>query len=432
MKLTFIGTGYVGLVSGIALCHLGHNVKCVDLDQSKINKLKNFELPIFEEGLEGYLNLYGNTERLEFEAGYSDSLADSEAIFITVGTPELPDGQANLEYIFDAVLQVAALTRPDCLIVIKSTVPPQTGQKLKELLKKNGYTHEVASNPEFLREGTALMDFLNPDRVVIGCDSQRGKSILQKIYQPLLDQGTELVATDITTSELIKYGANSFLACKVAFINEFADLCELIGADVTTLSRGIGLDKRIGSSFLNAGPGFGGSCFPKDILALQHFSKTVQSDFFILDAVVKANKQRAGRIIEKIKNFMASSLQGKKIAIFGLTYKAGTDDLRSSPALEIINLLKQQGAEIVAYDPQGMKNTAQYFDELVCAGTPYLAAQGADLVIIATEWSEFTELDFDLLKKQMNSSNIVDLRNVLDKQKITQAGFKSFFIGQKT
>ena len=432
MKITFIGSGYVGLVSGAGMSYLGHHVTCLDIDEKKINKLKKLEVPIFEDGLEEYIRQYGNSERLNFKCGYDASIKDSSAIFITVGTPEAPNGDANLEYIFDAVLKAAPYASPDSIFIIKSTVPPGTCANVKALLRERGFDNEVVSNPEFLREGSAIHDFMHPDRIIIGTDSQKVFHIMRQIYKPFTDQGIPLLETDLNTSELIKYASNSFLACKIAFINEMADLCEVIGADINKLSKGIGLDHRIGPDFLKAGPGFGGSCFPKDILALQHLTNKLDSDFLILEAIIKTNTNRPQLMMAKVKKFFGGEIKGKKIAVLGLTYKAGTDDLRNSPAIDLINLFWENDVEVIAYDPQGMKNAGKYFDDaLLCANSALEAATGADALIIATEWPEFANLDYAKVKTLLNEPNIIDLRNILNKNMLIALGYKCYFVGQK-
>lgn len=432
MKITFIGSGYVGLVSSVMMSYLGHSVTCLDIDEVKINKLKKLEVPIFEDGLEEYLTKYGNTDRLNFVCGYDKTIYESEAIFIAVGTPQGNDGNADLQYIFKAALDAAEYANPDCVFVIKSTVPPGTCQKVKELLEQNGFNNPIISNPEFLREGSAVHDFLYPDRVIIGYESGLALEIMKQIYKPLANQGIPILETDLITSELIKYASNSFLTCKIAFINEMADLCEVIGADINKVSTGMGLDKRIGYDFLKAGPGFGGSCFPKDILALQYLTTRVKSDFLVLDAVIKANSNRVRLIVEKIKKFLGGNICRKKITVLGLTYKAGTDDLRSSPAIELINLLWENGFEVKAYDPQGMPNAYKYFgNRLVCCPSAFEASSGADAIIIATEWPEFVEIDYAQLLPKLNSPNIIDLRNILDKKTLNNLGYKCYFVGQK-
>jgi UDPglucose 6-dehydrogenase len=432
MKITFIGSGYVGLVSAAGMSYLGHFVTCLDIDDNKINQLKKLEVPIFEDGLEEYIKQYGNTERLNFQHGYDESLAAATAIFITVGTPPALDGSANLEYIFDAAGNAAKYANPDAVFVIKSTVPPGTCASVKYFLKKNGFDNEVVSNPEFLREGSAIHDFMHPDRIIIGTESPKSLEVMKQIYKPFTDQGTPLLGTDLNTAELIKYASNSFLAGKIAFINEMADLCEVIGADINKLSRGIGLDKRIGPDFLKAGPGFGGSCFPKDILALQHLTNKLDSDFLILDAVIKANTNRPRAIMDKIKEFLGGRIKGKKFAVLGLTYKAGTDDLRSSPAIDLINLLWENDANVVAYDPQGMKNADKYFaGKLSCANSVFEAVTDADTIVIATEWPEFINLDYMKIKGLLRDPVIIDLRNILDKKTLVNLGYRCYFVGQK-
>jgi UDPglucose 6-dehydrogenase len=433
MKVTFVGSGYVGLVSGVMMSHLGHFVTCLDIDQDKINKLKNLEPPIFENNLEYYLTQYGNTERLNFICGYNESIYESSAIFIAVGTPQKGDGNADLHYIFESIMSSAKYVNPDCVFVIKSTVPPGTCKQIKELLVQNGFSNNVVSNPEFLREGSAVHDFLYPDRIILGSESKTALEIIKQIYKPLSDKQIPILETDLITAELIKYASNSFLACKIAFINEMADLCEVIGADINQLSNGVGLDKRIGSAFLKVGPGFGGSCFPKDILALQHLTNDLKSDSLILDAVITANTNRPKLMIQRIKAFLNGQIRGKNIAILGLTYKAGTDDLRSSPVIELINLLWKNDAKIKAYDPQGMPNSSKYFDnKLVCGSSAFEVCIGADAVVVATEWPEFANIDYKKLKLQLNSPNIIDLRNFLDRTMLTKLGYNCYFVGQKT
>jgi len=433
MKVTFVGSGYVGLVSGVMMSHLGHFVTCLDIDQDKINKLKNLEPPIFENNLEYYLTQYGNTERLNFICGYNESIYESSAIFIAVGTPQKADGTADLHYIFESIMSSAKYVNPDCVFVIKSTVPPGTCKQIKELLVQNGFSNNVVSNPEFLREGSAVHDFLYPDRIILGSESKTALEIIKQIYKPLSDKQIPILETDLITAELIKYASNSFLACKIAFINEMADLCEVIGADINQLSNGVGLDKRIGSAFLKVGPGFGGSCFPKDILALQHLTNDLKSDSLILDAVITANTNRPKLMIQRIKAFLNGQIRGKNIAILGLTYKAGTDDLRSSPVIELINLLWKNDAKIKAYDPQGMPNSSKYFDnKLVCGSSAFEVCIGADAVVVATEWPEFANIDYKKLKLQLNSPNIIDLRNFLDRTMLTKLGYNCYFVGQKT
>lgn len=432
MKISFIGTGYVGLVSGVMMSHLGHNVICLDLDLNKITQLKNKQTPIYEPGLAYYIEKYANTNRLQFVHGYDDSISESDCLFVTVGTPSKENGDADLTGIFQAIESASKYIKPTCVIVLKSTVPPGTCLEVKKFMNSKGLDIDVVSNPEFLREGSAIEDFIKPDRIVIGAGSDNAFKIMRKVYKPLTDQGINLVETDLSTSELIKYASNTFLANKIAFINEMADLCEIVGADIDALSIGVGLDKRIGKDFLKAGPGFGGSCFPKDILALQQLANKVDSEFLILDAVIKANSNRPSSMIKKIANAIGGDLKNKRIGILGLTYKAGTDDLRSSPSIELINLLQQEEADLIAYDPQGMVHVDQYFDNLNCADSILSASTGADAIIIVTEWSEFKNMNLQEVKNVIKNPIIIDLRNLLSAKEVEDLGFKYYSVGRKS
>jgi UDPglucose 6-dehydrogenase len=432
MKITFIGTGYVGLVSGVMMSHLGHNVTCIDTDTHKIKNLKASKIPIFEPGLDKYVTKYSNSSRLNFSGSYDHNISEAECIFITVGTPPKDNGDADTSYIFNAVEEICKYANSEALFVIKSTVPSGTCSALQDFINQRGYKNEIVSNPEFLREGSAIIDFLEPDRIITGASSDRAFGIMRKIYRPLIEQDIKIVETDLRTSELIKYASNTFLANKIAFINEMADLCELIGADITKLSEGIGMDKRIGESFLKPGPGFGGSCFPKDILALQQLSRKVNTDFLLLDAIIDSNDRRPGNILKKITKALGGALQGKKLAFLGLTYKAGTDDLRNSPAIKLISKLKEEGAKVVAYDPKGMVNAHKYFDELECAESAMGAIKEADAIIIITEWDEFRTIDYQQAKSIVKNPIIIDLRNILDSKELTKIGFKYYSIGKKS
>lgn len=432
MQLSFVGTGYVGLVSGAMMSHLGHKVICLDTDRHKVEKLKNKKIPIYEPGLAKYIEKYGNTERLQFVYGYDASIKNSDCLFITVGTPPKENGEADLNSVFEAVESASNYVNSECIIILKSTVPPGTCQQLKEFMQNKNKLFDIVSNPEFLREGNAIKDFLEPDRIVIGAHSERAFSVMRQIYKPLTDQGIKLVETDLHTSELIKYASNAFLANKIAFINEMADLCEIVGADIDHLAKGVGLDKRIGEDFLRAGPGFGGSCFPKDILALQKLANKRNSDFLILDAVIKANNNRPNSMINKISTAIGGKLQHKKLAILGLTYKAGTDDLRNSPVIKLIKQLQKQGADIIAYDPKGMVNTSKYFEALNCADSINSAIKGVDAIIIATEWPEFKDMDLGKTKKLVKTPVIIDLRNILVPKEVESEDFKYYSIGRKS
>ncbi len=431
MKITFIGTGYVGLVSGVMMSHLGHDVVCLDIDSKKIENLKKGIVPIFEPGLDEYIKKYANTSRLQFTDKYDSIIQDSDCVFITVGTPPKEDGDADLQGVFEAIDSLCKIVSSECVIVIKSTVPPGTCLNIQEYLRSNNLDNEVASNPEFLREGSAIQDFLKPDRIVIGAESEHVFAIMRKCYKNLLDQGVPIVETDLKTSELIKYASNTFLANKIAFINEMADLCEIVGADITKLSEGIGRDKRIGMSFLNPGPGFGGSCFPKDILALQKLSQKVNSEFLVLDAIIKSNSNRPQNLIKKIISIVGGSLKDKKIAVLGLTYKAGTDDIRSSPSIELIKYLKENQANVIAYDPEGMDNAPKYFDNLLCADSAIEGVKDSECVIIITEWEEFKNIDYTKVKSSMMKPVIIDLRNILVADEMKKLGFDYYSIGRK-
>lgn len=431
MKIAFIGTGYVGLVSGVMMSHLGHDVLCIDVDPNKIELLKQGKAPIFEPGLDEYIAKYANSDRLQFTCDYDDRLSDVECLFITVGTPPEENGSADLSGVFDCLASALKYINSGCVVAIKSTVPPGTCKTVANFIKSCGRINPVASNPEFLREGSAIIDFLEPDRVVIGTNDDLAFEIMRDVYKPLTDKNIKLVESDLNTSELIKYGSNTFLANKIAFINEMADLCEAVGADIDKFAQGIGLDHRIGSAFLKAGPGFGGSCFPKDILALQQLCQSVDSESLILNAVIKANDDRANKMLNKIKFASGKSLNKQKIAVLGLTYKAGTDDLRSSPAISLINNLTREGAIITAYDPEGMPNVPKYFKRLNCAESMYDAVKDADIIVIITEWPEFKEIDLSKVKKLARGDIFIDLRNILSRMEVNEAGFRYYSIGRK-
>lgn len=429
MKISFIGAGYVGLVSGVALAHLGHEVTCIDVDEDKINKLKKLEPPIYEKGLPELLKKYGNSKNLQFASKYDENLTEAECLFITVGTPEKEDGDADLKFIFSAIENSIKYISESCIVVLKSTVPPGTCSKVREFLRDMGKNIEIVSNPEFLREGTALSDFLEPDRIVVGAQSSRAFEIMEDVYKPFVKQKVPIIKTDTTTSELIKYASNSFLANKIAFINEMSDLCEKLGADVKTLANGMGTDKRIGRDFLNAGPGFGGSCFPKDIKALKQLTKKVESDFLILDAIIKANDNRPSNIVDKLLTIFNNDFKGKVISLWGLTYKAGTDDIRNSPAIKLVKILKEKGTKIVAYDPKAICKTNEHLATLNRAETAIESTKGADCIIIATEWEEFTQINFSEIKKLVKTPIIFDLRNILDGKEIKSYGFQYYSLG---
>lgn len=433
MNITFIGSGYVGLVSGVMMSYLGHNVTCLDNDETKISKLNKKILPIYEAKLDKYFMQALEHERLKFASFYNDELKNTEAVFITVGTPSKESGEADLSYVYEAIDKISLHINKNCLIVIKSTVPPSSCNNIIDYLKAKGFSFNIASNPEFLREGNAVEDFLYPDRIVIGVNNKESEHILRKIYTPLTDNGAELVVTDLVTAELIKYGSNSFLATKIAFINEMANLCEKIGANIKDLSNGIGLDKRIGTAFLNAGPGFGGSCFPKDILALNSIIKNNHIDSKILEAVITSNRERPNFIVDRIATLLDEDLKGKNIAVLGLTYKAGTDDVRASPAIEIIKNLLDKGAYVKAFDPMGLENSQKTFknENLLYLDFAIKACDFADAIVITTEWSEFQELDWQKIYSLVKSPIIIDLRNILKADEMESIGFRYYTVGSK-
>lgn len=430
MNLAVIGTGYVGLVSGVLLAKLGHKVTCIDINVEKIAQLQQGKIPIYEPGLDQHLNEANERNKITFEAGYGEYLQNISAIFICVGTPPREDGGADLTAIFSSLDGLIEHISDDIAIIVKSTVPPGTCKAVESYLREKGKSNPVASNPEFLREGSAVVDFLEPDRIVVGFDEQAIASIMKEIYKPLTDTGKTLFCTDLNTSELIKYASNTFLANKIAFINEMSDLCETIGANVKDLSCAVGLDKRIGKDFLKPGPGFGGSCFPKDILALQKISRNVDSEFLILDAIVATNKLRPMKMLRMVQDILGS-VSGEKIAILGLTYKANTDDLRSSPSLALIELLQAANANISAYDPMGGKNAGQILEDLKIADNAYDACEGAKAVIVMTEWDEFLQLDFTKIAAKLSEPNFIDLRNFIDQDKVHNSELKYYTIGQK-
>ena len=434
MKIIVVGTGYVGLVSGVCFAKIGHEVICVDHDQNKISKLKNGEIPIYEPGLKEILIEAVKNKKITFSNNLSEVINSAEVLFIAVGTPQNEiDGSADLSFVYAVATEIAQYATGYKLIVTKSTVPVGTGGEIAELIKKNNSNLEfsVASNPEFLREGMAINDFMEPDRIIVGVNDDRSKKIMDEIYAPLTSQDVSLIFTDIPTAELIKYAANSFLATKIAFINEMADLCEKTGADVKKLSIGIGTDSRIGEKFLNPGPGFGGSCFPKDILALENIAKKNNSDLSVIQAVIKSNDTRKLNMVKKIVTICDGDVKDKTIAVLGLAFKGNTDDIRYSPALIIVRELAKLGAKVKTYDKEAIENTKKELGQntnIFYFNNSYEAVKEADAIVIATEWDEFKNLDLSKLSK---NQIIIDLRNMLDPNKVRKAGFKYFFIGGK-
>ncbi|MGI4776302.1 MAG: UDP-glucose dehydrogenase family protein [Janthinobacterium lividum] len=428
MNITFVGAGYVGLVSGIMMSNFGYNTTCLDTNKTKIEELNKGILPIFEPGLEDYLVKGISNKNLKFTSSYDDNLQKSSVIFITVWTPPMENGEADLSYVFDAIRQLLPHISSDCVIVIKSTVPPGTCQEIEDLLSAQGLNQSVVSNPEFLKEGSAVADFLLPDRIVVGAKDAQSFEILKEIYRPLISRGVLLVSTDPVTSELIKYASNTFLATKIAFINEMANLCEKISADIKNLTLAMGLDQRIGKDFLKPGPGFGGSCFPKDILALSSIAKNYDTELTVLNAVIESNKDRPAHLVDRIKKIMGN-IAGKTISVLGLTYKANTDDIRNSPAIEIVKLLQEEKASVKAFDPIGNKNASEVLLGVELTNSADEACYSTDAVIIATEWDHFKSLNFKAIFSKVNSPLIFDFRNILDAKLLEEIGFTYYSIG---
>ncbi len=433
MRIAMIGTGYVGLVSGACFSEFGLEVTCVDKDQGKIERLKESKIPIFEPGLEALVESNAKAGRLSFSTDLAGAVAGAEAIFIAVGTPSRRgDGHADLSYVYGAAEEIGRALTGYAVVVTKSTVPVGTGREVERIIGKvrPDAEFDVASNPEFLREGSAISDFMRPDRVVIGTHSQRARELMRQLYRPLYLIERPIIFTGLETAELIKYAANSFLATKVTFINEMADLCERVGADVHDVARGIGLDGRIGRKFLHAGPGYGGSCFPKDTLALVRTAQASGSPARIVETVVAVNDERKRRMARKVVEACGDSVQGKTIAVLGLTFKPNTDDMRDAPSLAILPALIGAGALVRAYDPEGMEEARRLMPHITYCGDAYEAMEGADAVVVLTEWNQFRSLDLDRAKKLLRTPIVVDLRNVYDPLQMREAGFAYSCIGR--
>ncbi|MBC6983655.1 UDP-glucose/GDP-mannose dehydrogenase family protein [Caulobacter sp. 17J80-11] len=433
MRVAMIGTGYVGLVSGACFADFGHVVTCVDKDASKIERLKQGEIPIFEPGLDQLVATNVREERLFFTTEAADAIKDADAVFIAVGTPSRRgDGHADLSYVYAAAEEIADLMDGFTVVVTKSTVPVGTGDEIEEIIKKRRPDAQfaVVSNPEFLREGAAINDFKRPDRVVVGTDDERARHVMSELYRPLNLNETPLVFTGRRTSELIKYAANAFLALKITFINEIADICEKVGADVNQVARGIGLDNRIGSKFLHAGPGYGGSCFPKDTLALVRTAADYGAPIRLVETTVEVNNARKKAMAEKIAAAMGGDLQGKTVGLLGLTFKPNTDDMRDSPSLDIVPALQAKGATVQAFDPEGMHEAEKMLSGVVFKDGPYEAITGADAMVIVTEWDQFRALDLDRVRLLLRSPTLVDLRNVYRPDDMRARGFNYTSIGR--
>jgi len=432
MKITVVGTGYVGLVTGTCLAETGNTVTCVDIDEKKVTKLKSGQITIFEPGLEKLFERNIKEERLTFTTDLAEGIKEAQIIFLALPTPPGEDGSADLRYVLGVAEDIGTLLTDYKVIIDKSTVPVGTADKVKDAIAKN-FTGEfdVVSNPEFLREGVAVEDFMKPDRIVIGTTSERAKKLLEQLYAPYVRQGNPIIFMDERSAELTKYAANSFLATKISFMNEIAQLCERLGADVDMVRRGIGSDDRIGKRFLFPGIGYGGSCFPKDVKALVHSSWEVGYDFRILDAVMDVNERQKIHLVSKIKAYFNNDLQGKHFAIWGLAFKPNTDDIREAPALEIINSLVKSGATVCAYDPEAMPNVmAQLGDEIQFAENQYDCLKNADALIVATEWNEFRTPDFDKIVAMLKQRVVFDGRNVYDAQQMKEKGFYYDSIGR--
>ncbi len=434
MKLAVIGTGYVGLVSGACFSQIGHDVVCVDNNEVKIKTINKGQMPIFELGLEELVTQQVNAGRLSFTTNLVEAVKGADAVFIGVGTPpRVEDGHADLTYVYQAAKEISQAVEGYTVLVTKSTVPVGTAREIEKIVaehKQASAIIDVASNPEFLREGVAIDDFLNPDRVVYGASAERALDVLRAIYKPLADNNVPMVEATPETSEIIKYAGNAFLATKITFINEIANLCEAAGGNVEDVARGIGLDDRIGKKFLRAGPGYGGSCFPKDTLALVQTGHLKNARQYLVEAVVESNDNRQKQMAQRIIQACGGSVQGKKIGILGVAFKANTDDVRGAPALTIIQALIEAGAEVHAHDPQAQKEAQELIQDVSWCDNPLQVAQNADALAIITEWDEYKELDMQVVYDSMANKNLIDMRNIYDPAKMQNLGFNYISIGR--
>ncbi len=429
MKIAVIGTGYVGLVSGVCFSDFGHHVVCVDKDAAKIEKLTRGEVPIFEPGLDVLMTRNIEAGRLSFTLDLAAALEGAEAVFIAVGTPtRRGDGHADLSYVMAAAAEIAVTAKDYIVIVTKSTVPVGTNAKVAEVVAKANpdLDFDIASNPEFLREGAAIDDFMKPDRVIVGVESERAAKIISDIYRPLYLRDFPIVTTDLESAEMIKYAANAFLATKITFINEIAALCEKTGADIKEVSRGMGLDGRIGNKFLHAGPGYGGSCFPKDTRALARIGQEHAMPMQITEAVIKINEEVKRRMVDKLLDLCGGSFNGKIVAVLGVTFKPNTDDMRDAPSLTIVPALLGGGAVVRVTDPEGRREGEALLPGVKWAEDAYVAARDADLVVLLTEWNEFRALDLDRIAKDMATPAMADLRNIYSETDAFKAGFTAY------
>jgi UDPglucose 6-dehydrogenase len=435
MRIAMIGTGYVGLVSGACFADFGHHVTCVDKDGGKIAALLRGEIPIFEPGLDALVATNAKSGRLTFATDLAGPVAEADAVFIAVGTPSRRgDGHADLSYVHAAAREIAANLRGFTVVITKSTVPVGTGDDVERLITEANPDADVAvaSNPEFLREGAAIRDFKHPDRIVVGTEDERAQKVIAEIYRPLYLNQAPIMYTGRRTAELIKYAANAFLATKITFINEIADLAERTGADVQDVARGIGLDNRIGAKFLHAGPGFGGSCFPKDTRALVKTGQDYDAPLRIVEAVLSVNETRKRAMARKVQSALGGSLRGKTVGVLGLTFKPNTDDMREAPSIPLITALQDMGARVQAYDPVGMEQARHELPDIAYCDDPYACATDADALVIVTEWEQFRALDLPRIKDVMKQPVIVDLRNVYRPEDMAKAGFRYESVGRGT
>ncbi len=433
MKITMIGSGYVGLVSGVCFAEFGHDVVCMDLNAEKIEGLKNGIIPIFEPGLEEMTRDNMKAGRLTFTTDIKSAVAGSDVVFIGVGTPTNKDtGHADLKYVYAAAKDIAQAVEGFTVVVTKSTVPVGTGDEVERIIRETNPAADVAvvSNPEFLREGAAIKDFMIPNRIVVGIEDERARTVMTEVYRPLFINSSPLMFTTRRTSELIKYAANAFLAMKITYINEMADLCEAVGANVQEVARGIGLDNRIGTKFLHAGPGYGGSCFPKDTLALVKTAQDYDAPIRLIEATVAVNESRKARMAAKVIKAVGGDARGKTIAVLGLTFKPETDDMRDSPAITIVEALVAAGAEVRGFDPEGMENAKAVLPPITYCESPYDAAMGADAVVVVTEWNEFRGMDLKRIGAALKTPVLVDLRNIYRREEVARHGFTYVCVGR--
>ncbi|HXQ66698.1 MAG TPA: UDP-glucose/GDP-mannose dehydrogenase family protein [Alphaproteobacteria bacterium] len=433
MRIAMVGTGYVGLVSGACFSEFGIEVVCIDKDEEKIARLGRGEIPIYEPGLAALIVNNARDGRLSFTGDLRAAVGTADAVFIAVGTPSRRgDGHADLSYVYAAAREIASALAGYTVVVTKSTVPVGTGREVQRIIRgmRPDADFDMVSNPEFLREGSAIGDFMRPDRVVIGAESERARELMQRIYRPLYLIETPILFTGLETAELIKYAANSFLATKVSFINEIADLCEKLGTDVHDVSRGIGLDGRIGRKFLHPGPGYGGSCFPKDTVALVRIAQEAGVRLSIVETVVEANATRKARMAEKVIEACGGSLAGKTVAVLGLTFKPNTDDMRESASLEVIPALKRAGAVVRAFDPEGVPEAKRLLEGVVWCESAYGTLEGADALAILTEWNEFRALDLKRIKSLLKAPVVIDYRNIYRPEEMAAAGFRYTSLGR--